>query len=152
MQVVAALQSGALDATVVAMFSSIAKLKEAGKITELVGMSKHVPKEWVDIVVIANRDFIKTKPDTVARTVKAFVEGMKYIKRDSSWAIKKIETFERLPANTATMLFNYYKFSQDGKIKRKSVENVRNFLIEHKIISAAKAPPADALYTDRFTP
>jgi ABC-type nitrate/sulfonate/bicarbonate transport system substrate-binding protein len=152
MQAVAALQSGAVDATVVAMFSAIAKLKVAGKITELAGMSSYVPKEWVDIVVISNREFAATKPDTVTRGVRGFVQGMEFVRNNPTWSTNKIKEFEKLPEKTAASLFGYYKFSQDGKIKRKSVENVRNFLLEYEIISAAKAPPVDALYTNRFTP
>jgi ABC-type nitrate/sulfonate/bicarbonate transport system substrate-binding protein len=150
-QVVAALRSGATDATVVGMFSIIAKLKLAGKVQALAGTRDYLPKPWVENVVEARKDFISNKPDTVRRAVKAFLQAIEFIKANPEWSAGKIKSFERLSDEQATYLYKFYDFTKDGKISRQAVENVRDFLVQSKLISANAIPRVDDVYTSRFT-
>ena len=43
-----------------------------------------------------------------------------------------------------------WRLSVDPKISRKAVENVRNFLIEYKLVDEKKTPPVNELFTNRF--
>ncbi len=150
-QVVAALRSGATDATVVGMFSIIAKLKLAGKVQALAGTRDYLPKEWVENVVEARKDFISNKPDTVRRAVKAFLQAIEFIKANPKWSVGKIKSFERLSDEQATYLYKFYDFTRDGKISRQAVKNVRDFLVQNKLISASAIPRVNDVYTSRFT-
>jgi ABC-type nitrate/sulfonate/bicarbonate transport system substrate-binding protein len=148
---VAALQTNAIDAYIVAPFSGIVKLKLEGKVREMMGTRDYRPKEWTDLVVIARKDFIKNKPDLAKRAVKGFLQGVDFVNRNTSWSTAKIKSFEGLSSAVATWLIKYYPLTKDGKIERKAVENVRSFLIEQGIVTRDKTPPVEELFTSQFT-
>ena len=148
---VAALRTGAIDADIVAPFAFVIKLTLAGNLRRLVGTRDYLPKEWIDLPIIARKDFIRNKPATVRRAVRAFLEGAKFSQRNKSWSLDKIKAFEGVSQEVATWLIKYYPLTKDGKIDPKAVENVRNFLVEHGIVSADKTPRVDELYTNEFT-
>ena len=147
---VAALRTGAIDADIVAPFASVIKLTLEGVLRKVVGTRQYLPKEWIDLPLIARKDFIRDKPETARKAVKTFLEGVKFAQRNESWSLDKIKSFEGVSQEVAAWLIKYYPLTENGKIDRKGVENVRSFLIGHGLVSADKTPPVDELYTNEF--
>ena len=145
----AVLKAGRVDAVPTGL-SAMLRLKVNGDVRELMSINDYLPKEWLYSVVFAHKSFVKDKPDTARRTVRVLLQALGFIHKNPGWVIEKMKTVQRYSEQMANMLVKSYRLTEDGKIKKRSVENLRSFLIEYGIVSEGKIPPADQLFTNRF--
>ena len=146
----AVLKAGKVDAVPTGL-SAMLRLKVRGDVRELMSINDYLPKEWLYSVVFAHKSFVKDKPDTARRTVRVLLQALGFIHKNPGWVIEKMKTVQRYSEQMANMLVKSYRLTEDGKIKKRSVENLRSFLIEYGIVSEGKIPPADQLFTNRLT-
>ncbi len=148
---VAALKGGAVDANLLSIYI-MASRKLKGEVRELVPVADILPKEWADQEVIARKDFVKSNPDTVRKVVRSLLQGVDIIRKDRSWTVEKMKSMSRYPEEAARMVYQDYllrSFTVDGRVSRKGVENVKDFLLEYGILKG-KAPAVDDIYTNKF--
>ncbi len=139
---VAALKTGAVDATLVSIYI-VASMKLKGEVRELLSLGDILPREWADQEVIARRDFVQKNPDTVRRVVKSLLQGVDFLRKNPPWTIEKMRSMSRFSEEAARMVYQGYllrNLTVDGRTSRKGVENVREFLMEFDIMSRDKAP------------
>ncbi|MEE8448183.1 MAG: ABC transporter substrate-binding protein [Thermodesulfobacteriota bacterium] len=146
----AALKAGKLDGIVSFVFPT-AELKTRGEVRELARVIDYRPKPWAAHLIYAETGFIKRKPETVGAVVKGTLKAVNYIKENPRWSREKMKSTSRYSDETAKFIYSVFRFTSDGKINRKALENVRNFLIQYGIVSEAKTPPVEELYTRKFT-
>lgn len=49
------------------------------------------------------------------------------------------------------MVYDSYQFTRDGRISKKALENVWNFLVEYGVVKKERAPALEELHTSQFT-
>ncbi len=145
----AGLKAGTLDATVEPPTVAI-NMKIKGEIRQIADTADFLPKEWVEHVVTARREFITKNPEVTRRTVKSVIQGTNYVKKNPRWAMDKMKAVSSFSEEGAKEIYDFIKWSKDGNISRTALENVVNFMIEWKIVSKEKVPPLDQLSTDKF--
>lgn len=128
----------------------MAPLKLMGEFREAVSISEHFPKEWIENTVAAPRGFLDKQPDVVKRAVKTVRQSVNYISRERRWSMERMKVEFGYSTEAAEAIYNSFRFSPDGQITRKAVENLRNFLIEYGLVPKEKTPPVEELYTMRF--
>lgn len=146
---VAALKAGSLDATVTSFFN-LMDLKFKGEVRDLFSMDDYLPKPWTGRIVWAHKEFQKSSPDTVRRTVKAILQATRFWKGDSSWAVAKIMAQGAMAEGPARAIYEIMRPSEDGKIDKKALENVIGLLIEYGLVAKEKALAIEELYTGEF--
>lgn len=146
---IAMLKTGKTDAALHAFFL-LAELKVKGEVRDLVRMSDYVPKEWVNHVAFAQKDLIKSKPDTVRRLVRALLKGTAAINRDAPWAMAKMRELSGYSEEAARLIYSGFAFSEDGRLEPKAIENIRQFLVDNGIIAKEKLPAKEELFTSQF--
>ncbi|MEE8449914.1 MAG: ABC transporter substrate-binding protein, partial [Thermodesulfobacteriota bacterium] len=120
-----------------------------GLLRPLVSISQFLPKENIDDTIAAPRPFIDKNPGLVRRAVKSILQSKNFVLQNKPWAEKQlIKTLKHTP-RVASIVSDLViaDLPVDPKITRKAVDNVKNFLIEYKLIDEKKAPPADELFT-----
>lgn len=147
----ASLKTGAIDVAVYGI-DQMADLKFKGEVRELVNASDYQPKEWVDLVIQAREDLVKSDPATVKRVVKAVLQSVDFVTKNPAWSVEKIKSTAGFSEGSAKLTFDFIRplFTRDGKIERKALENVINFLIEYDVLPRDKAPKVEDLYTGEF--
>lgn len=151
-ETVAALKTGSID-----IFpnpaAEVVKLVAAGEAISLGRIHAYMPEEWLDDVLYARKDWVKAHPDTAKRAVRAILQGIKYLEKDPGWALRKMKEIMGITDREARLVMEWEGpgFTKDGKVKRKAIENVREFLIKYDIVSPEKLPPLEQLYTTELT-
>ncbi len=146
----AALKSGAIDAGMITFFA-IAPLAVRGEVREILHMVDILPKPWMSRVVYSRKDFLAKNPDSVGKMVKSLLQATKFVMKNRDWTIGKMKSYSKYPAKAAEVLYPKLIYSKDGRIDPKALSNVRQFLLDYKVISAADAIPTKEMYTNRFT-
>ncbi len=146
---IATLLSGAVDSIHVTPFV-IGPLASKGRARLLLSDSKYLPKRWMGRILYTTNDFLKQDPDSVGKVVKAVNMATKFVMDNKDWTIGKMKSFSRYTPGAANFLYPRLKYSKDGRIDKQALENVRDFLIKFKLIKAAKTPPVEKMYTERF--
>lgn len=152
-ETIAALKSGAIDATSGYSIFNFAKLEATGEVFPLVRVSDYLPKEWLDHILFARKEFLKTNPDTGKRAVKAILQGIDFIVKNPAWAMQKIKAEQGFSDEEVRLVMEReggLRYTRDGKIDRKALENVRDFYIRYGIVSKDKMPPVEQLYTNEL--
>lgn len=151
-ETMAALKARAIDVVGPNPLPPLAKLVLAGEVRPFVNVSDYLPKEWLDHVVYARKDFASTHPDSVRRVVRSILQGNRFLVENPGWAIKKMLEVEGLGEKEANLIIEREgkKFATIGTMDRKAVENVRALLIDYGIVPKDKAPPVDELFTNKF--
>jgi ABC-type nitrate/sulfonate/bicarbonate transport system substrate-binding protein len=147
---VAALRSGAVD-MVVEPAHVLMNLKHKGTVKELARVDDHHPQEWTSRVIFAHRDLVKSNPMVVKKAVRAVLQAVEFLRTDKSWGINKMKKMQRYSDEVARLAFQGLRFTKDGKISKKGLENVRRVLIDYGMIKKEKAPPVEKMYTPEFT-
>ncbi len=147
----AALKSGAVDGHI-SPFGAMGRFQQEGTLHEVLRFINYLPKEWVGSAVTTHKEFTVTNPSTVAKSIKVVLQSIRSLRDDPSWATRKLSQMRGYSPKLAKVIYNdmMTRYTKNGYIKRQAVENLRNFLIEHKLISSAEAPPVDKVYTTRF--
>ena len=146
---IAALKTGSVD-VIVSTFATLSKLVVTGELREVVSAADYLPREWCYLIISATREMIKNNPDKISKAVKAILLASAFINGHRSWAIDKMQA-KGLSRAAAEAVAKRLRYSEDGKINRKALKNVRKFLLDYGIIKRGKAPKTADLYTDRFT-
>lgn len=149
-QTIAALKAGAVDAIALSMFT-MANLKFAGQVRELVAVADYLPKEWMDTTIFGTRDFIVKNPEVVRKFVKATLWAADFVQNNREWSIEKLKSLLGYSEEAAPEVYKLLVYSKDGKINRRALENVTRFLIEYGIVPKEKMPSVEAIYTMEFT-
>ena len=149
-ELTAGLRSGALDAIVLTIFEMTPR-KLAGEARDVVHVERYLPSEWMDLVAFGRREFIEKNPEVTKRVVQGLLKGGDFVMKNNEWAVEKMKAISGYSPQVADSIYRTgVRFNRDGKIDKRSVENVRNFLVEYGLIAKEKAPPAERLYTGRF--
>lgn len=145
----AALKAGKIDGRI-GSFQFQAPLKFRGEIRELLTITDYFPREWVDNSVVARADFMEKKPDAIKNALKAVFKSVNFLAGNPQWAIDKMKSEYGYSDEVARAVYDSLSFSRDGKITRRAMENVRDFLLEYGLVPRDKVPAVEALYTARF--
>lgn len=145
---VAALRSGTTDVEVSS--HTFASLRARGEVRTIIAVREFLPKEWIDTVVAARKEFAHRRPEATRRTVRALREAGDFIVKNAQWSQERIKAQWGYDENLSRTVHGELQYGPDFNINRKALENVLNFLIEYGIISKEKAPLVDELYTNEF--
>jgi NitT/TauT family transport system substrate-binding protein len=148
-ETVAALKTKSIDALVLTPWQMI-KLEIEGQVQRLVPISDHLPKDWIDMAVIAHKSFLTDDPAQVKKIVRVVSQSIDAIANDPDWTINKMKEMSGFSDEAARKMYKELNFSKDGRIERKAVESVRSFLIQYGIVNAQKVPPTEKLFTNQF--
>lgn len=143
------MKAGVIDG-VVQPLPIMISLKVAGEVREFIAVPDYLPKEWVDMVTVAHKEWAKTNPGVARRMVKALLQSMEFVGKNARWSMDKMKATSGYSEEVARLMFDSLRFSKDGKIEKKALENVRNFLIEYGITPRDKTPGAEELYSTEF--
>ena len=148
-ELLAGLKAGTLDATVEPPTVAI-NMKIKGEIRQIADTADFLPKEWVEHVVTSRKEFTTKNPEVTRRAVKAVVQGTDYVKKNPRWAMDRMKVVSAFSEEGAKEIYDFIKWTKDGKVPRIALENVVNFMIDWKLVSKEKVPPLDQLYTEQF--
>lgn len=126
------------------------ELKVRGQVRDLIRMSDYIPRQLVNHVVYSRKDFKQEKRDLVRRVVKSILMDVQRAVKDRQWAINKMKQRNGYSDQAANIMFETLSFTPDGKLNKKAIENVLNFLIENGLLSKRKVPPVNQLFTPEF--
>lgn len=147
----AALKTGRIDALVDARMT-MASLFLGKQVRELISTADYLPKEWMKSALFVRKDLIKAKPEVVQKAVDAYLQAVSFVKSNPAWAVGKMKQVSGFSEEVAKFVYEKaIVFTEDGKIKRKTMENIVNFLIDYSVMAKEKILPLEELYTDRFT-
>lgn len=146
----AALKAGAIDG-VIQDFFVMTPLRFRGEVRPVIIMRDYLPKEWVDYILSARHDFVEKSPAAMKRAVRAFLQAGGFVMENPDWALAKLKVSYGYPEDAARAVYDALKFSRDGKIDPRAVENVTNFLIEYDMVPKDKVPPREKLFSQKFT-
>ena len=145
----AAIKAGAIDAFV-QTFAPVANLVVKGELREVATMRGRLPPDWSNQVLYARRDLVDKKPETVKRLVKAVFQSTDFIQDNRAWSVERLKSSMGFVEEAAQLIHEHLRFSRDGKINRKALENVRDFLAEFQLFPRGKTLDLDAFYTTKF--
>ncbi len=140
-QIIAMLKAGSVDAIIRGGFS-MKILKYQGVVRELIRIDKYRPKEWTEHITFAHRDLIRDKPKLVRGLVRGVIQACNFIRNNRTWTIKKLKKHNRYTDEIAKEAYAQLKkgFTTDGRITKKGVQNVMNFLAKEKLVPQKKLP------------
>lgn len=146
-----ALKAGAIDVTV-STFESVVELLIKGELREVVTISDYFPKPWLGTHLVARRDSVKDEAGVVGRVVKASLESIRFVLENRPWAIERMKANNAFSEEAAKLVHEKMRgrFTKDGRIAPKSVENYVNFLVEFGLIRKEEAPKVEEVYTNQF--
>lgn len=145
----AALKAGATDATILSLFS-VAPLKVAGEVRELLAVGDFFPKEWMETSVVARNDFSAKNPRAPARVTKAFFKAAELVQNDRLWAVNTMKSPMGYPGAVAEAVYPHLRYGKDGKIEPRNVQNIVAFLLKYGIVAKEKMPPLEKLFDNTF--
>lgn len=148
---IAGLRSGAIDAFTMFIFPII-ELKIKGEVRQLLSLEEYQPKEWVGHVIFIHRDFGRKSPETVKKVVRSALSAVDYIRKDADWAMRTMKKEQNYSDEAARQIYQILRFTRDGRINLRALENVRNFLMEYELVPKGKLPPVSELYTTEYLP
>lgn len=151
-ETMAALKTGVIDALVLTLTTMI-ELKIKGEVRELVAMTDYLPKDWFSHSVVARREFLKSNPDGVRRSLKAIFLAVDFIKKNPAWTVEKMRKENAFSEKAARQIYDLLapNLAQTARVNKKGLEGVKNFLIEYAIVPKDKAPNIDDISTEEFT-
>lgn len=147
----AGLKAGAIDGHI-SPLESMAGFQQKGELRELVRIRDYIPPDSVDNVMVAHKEVIGKEPATVAKVVRAGLQTLRFLRDNPAWATQKLALITGHSEEVARLVYEEMMriYTRDGKISPKALENLRDFLIEYKIIAPEKAPRLEETYTGQF--
>lgn len=148
---VAAFKAGVVDAVVFTPYA-MAVLENTGEAKRLISVADYTPQEWTEHVVIVYKDFLKAKPDTVKKVIKAIFQGVDFVRNNPGWAAGKMSSVQGFSEATARKLIESLipGFSKDGLLSRKAIENLRKLILDYELAPKEKLPPVEQIYASGF--
>lgn len=149
-ETMAALKAGAVEAVVRPLFPVI-PLKVKGELRQLdLSLLDYLPKEWMDLVVIARKDLVEKNLDAVKKAIKGVLQGAGFVMTSPAWTNEKLKSLFGYSEEAAKEVYPKLQYGRDGSISRGAIENVRNFLIQYGLLKEDEALAVDRLYTARL--
>lgn len=145
----AALKTGVVDALPVSIFRMV-EMEIKGEVRKIITYDDYLPREWLVHVVVSDRRLVSSEADLVRRTVTTLLQAADAIRGDRRWSVDKMKAISGYSELAAGTIYDLLRFTKTGKIERKALENVFNFLKEYEIVSKEWAPNLDEFYTNRF--
>lgn len=146
---IAALKAGAVHG-VIQTIMVVLPLQFRGEVRPVVNLRDFLPKDWVDLVIVARTDFVEKSPALVKRAVKAWLQAVSFIMDNPDWTVAKLKDGYGHPEATARGIYNLLKYSRDGNIDAMPLENVQKFLVEYGLLPKEQVSPRERLFTRRF--
>lgn len=146
----AALKARSVDVTftdVAAYVSLILK----GEVRVVAELGQLVTEEWPETSVMAMKDLVRERPESVGRVVKALAETTNFLRTNPTWAIQRIRTHAGFPQEAAEFAYRVIQFKGDITINPRAMENLRRALIQFGMVTEKDTPPVAELYTNQFT-
>lgn len=142
---VAALKTGRIDVIIEPLRVMVpVKLKKEARVVMSVG--DYLPREWVERVVFARRDFNRTRRPTVMKVNKAIAQTTDFVMQNRGWALATMQREIRYSLAAAELMYDQVlKGARLDPVDRKAIGNVRNFLLEYGIVPRDKMPSLDEL-------
>src|SRR3990172_6152766 len=150
---IAALRSGAIEGFIT-NFISVAEMAVKGEVREVVNISDHLPKPWVDNILVAHRTFVKEEPETARKAVRSSLQGVTAVVSDVAWTVAKLKELSGYSEATAREVHEDLRkrFTRDGRIDPKGLGNVVTFLVDKGLIARDKAPRPEEFFTNEYLP
>lgn len=151
---IASLKTGAISGFFVGNVSMV-ELRFKGEVRGIGSLLSFLPRPWETETVNSHKNLVAKKPAVVKSIVRAILQAGDFIRADKEWSIEKLKTALRFSERAAPAVFKIVIDSHRttyGKIDPQAVANVRNFLIDHGLISKERAAEVRDLYTNAFVP
>ena len=147
----AAMKAGVIDAMPTSIFILL-ELELKREVRKLLAVDDYLPSEWTEAALFAEKDFAIKNPEVVREATKAIVKALDFIQNNPRQTVDKMKSESGFSEEAAKSAYNLLRFTKGGKLDRKALENVMNFLIEYGLIKREKAITLDEVYTTRFLP
>ena len=148
-EMTAGLRAGAVEATMGTAIRQALFIFE-GKERLILNVGDYLPKEWSDYVLVCRKEFAEGNPELVAGVIKAFFQATDFVMKNQKWTVEKLKSNYGHSGASANEVYRMFKYSKEGRLERRAVENVTNFVMEYGIIAKEKAMPVDKLFTNTF--
>ena len=147
----AALKAGAVAAVVTGP-AGMLELKAKGEAHELLFLAGYLPKEWMDHALVARKDFLKANLDLTKKIVKVVFQGAAFARENPSWSLEKMKSFSGYSDAVARLWLNEVaRLTKDGRVKKRAIENILDFLLNYGLIPKDGLPAAEDLFTPGLT-
>ncbi|MEE8449728.1 MAG: ABC transporter substrate-binding protein [Thermodesulfobacteriota bacterium] len=141
----AALKSRAIDASLNSG-TTMARFEVKGEVRRLMTVSDYLPKDWVEHVIFADKQFAKDSPKLVSRIAKVILKATSFIVANQNWAMEKIKSEANFSPKAAREVMMYMRFAKDGRISIQALQNVVNLAVEYGMVKPGSLPPVRELY------
>ena len=147
----AVLVTGGIDGVVLTPGQMI-NLKLQGKVRDLLQVENYLPKPWAAYTIVARKDFVEKEPDTARRIVKSILEANRLVmsKEERPWVLAKMKEVSNYSDEAAQAIYGKLAFSTNGRLERKAMENLANFMVEYGLMKAEEVPSMATVFTDQF--
>lgn len=146
----AALKAGILDVVSGFHFTWL-PLMARGELRMVVDLDDYLKGEWVSHAAFARKEFVASSPEVLRRWLKAVGQALDFISKNKEWTVQAMVREQGMPLAAAEEMYKLFRFTPDGKLSQKAVENVVQFLVEFGLVPKEQMPPADKLFTRQFT-
>lgn len=130
----------------------VINLLAKGKLRIVEDISSFLPQGRTLSGLVARKDWLKDNAGAATKVIKAFMRTNEFIRSNPEWSIKKLQVCCRYTPDGARELYKVLKPSSDMRIDRRSVEEVRAFVIMRGLVKKEEAPPVEALFTNAYIP
>ena len=131
---------------------------DAGAVYEHEGKSKilmplaSITPKWISEAAYCTDEYIKTNKDDIRRALRAYFQGVKFIRENQVEAVKiaaKALTWPE-PATVKAYQLTTPLYAPDGRIDLEALRFMQNTLLEYNVIK--QRLPLEDYYTNEFTP
>lgn len=129
---------------------TMAPLKWAGMVREVISVSDYLPKKWVDLVLWSRIEVVVNRPPAGRAATRGILKGKELIAADPAWAIGKMKSNFGFSEELARFVYPMLRYYPQAHVDLEALENVRNFLVQFGIVSKEKVFPMESLYTGEF--
>lgn len=147
---VAGLKAGVID-VLPSSYTTFVEMESKGEARRLGRVADCMPKEWVENVLLAHKEFVGKSPATLRGVIKAIIQAIAFVERNPRWTIDKMKAMQGYSEESAQRIYKMLDFTKDLKVDRKGLENVSKFLVDWGLVPREKMPPVDKIYTREFT-
>lgn len=148
-EMLAAIRARSIDGGIISTMATAHLLaRQEGR--PLLSLLDYLPKDWTDLLLVGRSDFLEKNPEPARRAILAYQEATNFIMDSPQWAMGRMKSFYGYADETAKLVYGELRFSRDGRINRKALENVINFSRDYGIVPKDKVPALERLYTEKF--
>lgn len=139
-------RAGRVDAVLLTV-PVMAELIVTGEVRKILAVNDLLPKPWVERIMMGRRDFVDANPRTAVQALKVFRQASEFLQGNRSWALEKMKSVYRLSEGSARLIYDTeIPNIEVGKIDKRALENINDFLINSGLLAKEKSLPIDAIY------